>query len=53
MPVDLREDVLWLASCIEPHVAGIRDRLEKLPEQAEEVLDKVEDGVNQASKVSS
>ena len=51
VPADLREDVLWLASCIEPHLAGIKERLHELPQQAGEVLDKVEDGVDQASQV--
>ena len=52
VPKDLREDVVWLASIIEPYVGKLKKIVEKdLPEQTEKILDKADDYVDKASEV--
>ena len=50
VPNDLREDVLWLASIIEPHVARVKSEIAKLPQKADKALEKADQFVDNASK---
>ena len=51
VPNELREDVLWLASKIEPQVDKINAQIKQLPEQAHNIAEKIEPAAERASEV--
>ena len=52
VPNDLVQDILWLASRIEPYVEQVKAQLKKLPEQVEQLGEEAEKYVDQAAEVS-
>lgn len=52
VPNDLREDILWLASRIEPYVERVKAQIAKLPEQTEKALEKADQVVENVSEVT-
>lgn len=51
VPADLRQDVVWLASRVQPHVRKLTARAAKLPEKTAEVLDQADRTLDKAAEV--